>query len=72
MNYAEIKYCDIANGPGVRTSLFVSGCRHHCPGCFNESAWAFDAGQPWTEQTERQVIDSLRAPWIDGISLLGG
>ena len=46
MNYAEIKYCDVANGPGVRTSLFVSGCSHHCPGCFNEIAWDFNYGKP--------------------------
>ena len=47
MNYATIKYYDIANGPGVRTSVFVSGCRHHCPGCFNEVAWDFGYGQPF-------------------------
>ena len=51
MNYATIKNCDIANGPGVRVSLFVSGCTHHCKGCFNEMAWDFDYGQPFTEET---------------------
>mgnify|MGYP000871886008 CR=1 FL=1 len=59
MNYATIKYYDIANGPGVRTSVFVSGCRHHCPGCFNAVAWDFDYGQPFTEETEKQLLDML-------------
>lgn len=72
MNYANIKTCDIANGNGVRTSLFVSGCRHHCPGCFNAEAWSFLAGQPYTQQTRDMLLDSLRPGWIAGISLLGG
>ena len=72
MNYAAIKTNDIANGPGVRTSLFVSGCRHRCPGCFNSGAWSFDAGEPWTAETEQRVLDSLRPRWIAGLSLLGG
>ncbi len=72
MNYAEIKECDIANGAGVRTSLFVSGCRHGCPGCFNEVAWSFAAGKPFTREVEDHIIDSLRTPYVDGLSLLGG
>ena len=56
MNYAEIKTCDIANGPGVRVSLFVSGCTHHCKGCFNEIAWDFAYGKEFTEQTMDELI----------------
>ena len=56
MNYATIKDCDIANGPGVRVSLFVSGCTHHCPGCFNEVAWDFDYGEPFTQQTQDRIV----------------
>ena len=72
MNYATIKYCDIANGPGVRTSLFVSGCRLRCPGCFNEEAWDFEAGKPFDETTRKQVLDSLEPFYIEGITVLGG
>ena len=72
MNYAEIKYCDIANGPGVRTTLFVSGCRLHCPGCFNESAWSFAAGEPFTRQVEDKIIESMEPFYVDGLSVLGG
>ena len=72
MNYANIKYCDIANGPGVRTSLFVSGCTHRCEGCFNSEAWAFDAGQPFTDEVIGQIIASCEPGWITGLSLLGG
>lgn len=72
MNYAEIKKCDIANGVGVRTSLFVSGCRHCCLGCFNAVAWDFAAGEPFAPEVEERVIDSLRVPYVDGLSLLGG
>lgn len=72
MNYATIKNCDIANGPGVRVSLFVSGCTHHCPGCFNEVAWDFDYGQPFTQQTIDSVLDMLRPDYIRGLTLLGG
>ena len=72
MNYATIKNCDIANGPGVRVSLFVSGCTHKCPGCFNEVAWDFDYGQPFTEETIRSILDMLRPPYIKGLTLLGG
>lgn len=72
MNVAEIKTNDIANGEGVRTSLFVSGCRHHCPDCFNEIAWDFHYGKPWSEEVEREILDSIAPPWIAGLSLLGG
>lgn len=72
MNYATIKNCDIANGPGVRVSLFVSGCTHRCKGCFNEIAWDFDYGQPFTQQTIDQIIEMLKPAYINGITLLGG
>ncbi len=72
MNYATIKNCDIANGPGVRVSLFVSGCTHRCPGCFNAVAWDFDYGQPFTEETIRTILDMLRPSYIKGLTLLGG
>lgn len=72
MNYATIKNCDIANGPGVRVSLFVSGCTHRCPGCFNEVAWDFDYGQPFTEETIASILEMLRPSYIKGLTLLGG
>ena len=72
MNYAEIKNCDIANGPGVRVSLFVSGCTHRCKGCFNEIAWDFDYGQPFTEETEGKLLAMLKPDYIKGLTLLGG
>ena len=72
MNYATIKNCDIANGPGVRVSLFVSGCNHHCKGCFNEVAWDFDYGQPFTQETIDQILDLLAPRYIKGLTLLGG
>ena len=72
MNYAAIKNCDIANGPGVRVSLFVSGCTHRCPGCFNEIAWDFGYGQPFTQETVDSIIDMLRPSYIRGLTLLGG
>ena len=72
MNYATIKYYDIANGPGVRTSVFVSGCRHHCPGCFNAIAWNFDYGHPFDKATRNQVFASCQPDYIAGLSLLGG
>ena len=72
MNYATIKNCDIANGPGVRVSLFVSGCTHRCPGCFNEVAWDFDYGQPFTEETIQAILEMLRPSYIKGLTLLGG
>lgn len=72
MNYAEIKNCDIANGPGVRVSLFVSGCTHRCKGCFNQIAWDFDYGTPFTEQTVDDILQMLRPDYIAGLTLLGG
>ncbi len=72
MNYATIKYNDIANGLGVRTSLFVSGCTHRCKGCFNSEAWDFNYGKPFTTEVENQIINSLNSDFIDGLSLLGG
>ena len=72
MNYAAIKNCDIANGPGVRVSLFVSGCTHRCPGCFNEVAWDFDYGQPFTEEIMNSIVEMLRPSYIRGLTLLGG
>lgn len=72
MNYAEIKECDIANGVGVRTALFVSGCRHHCAGCFNAEAWDFSAGRPFTTATEDRILASLRPEYVNGLSILGG
>ena len=59
MNYAPIKYCDIANGEGVRTSLFVSGCRRHCPNCFNAVAWDFGYGAPFTKEVRNEILESL-------------
>ena len=72
MNYATIKNCDIANGPGVRVSLFVSGCTHHCKGCFNEVAWDFDYGQPFTQETIDLILEMLKPAYIKGLTLLGG
>ena len=72
MNYGGIKAVDIANGPGVRVSLFVSGCRNHCPGCFQPETWDFDFGQPFTKKTEEEVMKALRPAWIQGLTLLGG
>lgn len=72
MNYSEIKYFDIANGEGVRTSLFVSGCRHSCPGCFNPDQWDFTAGDPFSTEVQDEIIESLKPDYIDGLTLLGG
>ncbi len=72
MNYGTIKNCDVANGPGVRISLFVSGCRHHCKGCFNAETWDFQYGQPYTEETEKEILALLKPSYIEGFSLLGG
>lgn len=72
MNYADIKIADVANGLGVRVSLFVSGCNHHCKGCFNEDAWNFNYGKEFTEETIEEIIKDLDNPYISGLSLLGG
>ena len=72
MNYGAIKKCDIANGVGVRTVLFVSGCTHHCKGCFHPETWNFDYGEKYTKETEDEIIESLRPDYVDGITLLGG
>lgn len=72
MNYCGIKKIDIADGPGVRVSLFVSGCRNHCPGCFQPEAWDFYYGEPFTKKTEDEIVEALRPSWIQGFSILGG
>lgn len=72
MNYGEIKKCDIANGEGVRVSLFVSGCTHHCKGCFNAQTWNFSYGEPFTKETENYIIDLMKSSYITGFSVLGG
>ena len=72
MNYGEIKNFDIANGEGVRVSLFVSGCTHHCKNCFNKETWSFDYGEPFTGEVEDKIIAELAPSYINGLSLLGG
>ena len=72
MHYGEIKNCDIANGPGVRVSLFVSGCRNHCKDCFQPETWDFCYGRPFTEETEREIYAELAPSYIQGLTLLGG
>ena len=72
MNYAEIKNYDIANGLGVRVSLFVSGCTHHCKGCFNPMTWDFSYGKPFTEAVQDELLEMLSPAYIDGLTLLGG
>jgi anaerobic ribonucleoside-triphosphate reductase activating protein len=72
MNYADIKNYDIANGPGVRVSIFVSGCTHHCKGCFNKEAWDFNYGNIFDENRENEVLKALEPHYIKGLSLLGG
>lgn len=72
MNYAGIKYCDIANGTGCRTVLFVSGCRNACKGCFQPQTWDFGYGEPFDETVQKEVLDSLAPDYITGITLLGG
>lgn len=72
MHYAEIKNCDIANGTGVRVSLFVSGCTHHCKNCFNAVAWDFEYGQPFTTEVEEKIFSMLAPTHIAGLTLLGG
>ena len=72
MNYGKIKPFDIADGPGVRVSLFVSGCRHHCKGCFQPETWNFDYGEEFTEETLNTIIDLLSDPLKQGLTVLGG
>ena len=72
MNFATIKKRDIADGPGVRVSLFVSGCTHRCEGCFNEIAWDFNYGEPFTKQVEDELLEALAPDYIQGLTLLGG
>lgn len=72
MNYATIKPFDVANGPGVRVSLFVSGCTHRCKGCFNEEAWDFGYGEKFTQKQEEKILEALKPDYIKGFSLLGG
>ena len=72
MYYSVIKPVDIADGVGVRVTLFVSGCTHHCKGCFQPQTWAFDYGQPYTQQTEDEILSLLQPPYIRGLTLLGG
>ncbi len=72
MNYCNIKNCDIADGPGVRVTLFVSGCTNHCKGCFQPETWDFDYGEPFTEETEETIMKLLEPHYIAGLTLLGG
>ena len=72
MHYGAIKKTDIANGEGVRVSLFVSGCRNRCTGCFNQMTWDFHYGEPFTEQTEAELLDALAPDYIAGLTVLGG
>ena len=72
MNYGEIKRTDIANGEGVRVSLFVSGCTHHCQGCFNKETWDFAYGKEFTKETEEELLRALSPSYIAGLTLLGG
>lgn len=72
MNYATIKPVDVANGPGVRVSLFVSGCEHHCRDCFNQEAWDFGYGEPFTDEVQERILKMLEPGHIAGLTLLGG
>ena len=72
MHYCNIKPCDIADGPGVRVTLFVSGCRNHCKNCFQPETWAFDYGEPFTEAVEDKLLQALSPAYIQGLTLLGG
>ena len=72
MNYADIKQYDVANGPGVRVSVFVSGCTHYCKGCFNEEAWDFNYGQPFTEETIATILRYMQPSYVKGLTVLGG
>lgn len=72
MYYSIIKNCDIANGPGVRVTLFVSGCTHHCQGCFNQETWDFQYGEPFTQETADRILSMLSPDYVEGLTLLGG
>lgn len=72
MNYSQLIACDTANGEGIRTSLFVSGCTNHCPGCFNQEAQDFNYGELYTQDTENILLDCIKQPYISGLSILGG
>ncbi len=72
MNYATIKKYDVANGPGVRVSLFVSGCTHHCPGCFNPETWDFNFGKPFDSEVMNEILEAMQPSYIRGFTLLGG
>ena len=72
MHYAKIKRFDIANGVGIRTSVFVSGCSNKCKGCFNQELWDKNYGQEFTDETIKEILDSIDKPYIDGLSILGG
>ncbi len=72
MNYADIKQYDVANGPGIRVSVFVSGCTHYCKGCFNKEAWDFNYGQPFTEETIQRVLEYMEPSYVKGLTVLGG
>lgn len=72
MNYGNIKTCDIANGEGVRTTLFVSGCSHHCPGCFQPETWDFSYGEPFTDAVAARIVESMKPHYVKGLTILGG
>lgn len=72
MHYCELKFDDIANGPGIRVTLYVSGCTHRCKNCFNEVSWDFMAGEPFTEETIDKIINAMNSPYVQGLTLLGG
>lgn len=72
MHFGSLKTCDIANGTGIRTVLFVSGCTHHCKGCFQPQTWDFSYGEEYTKDTEDEIIESLKPSYVHGLTLLGG
>lgn len=72
MYYAKMRRYDVANGPGIRATLFVSGCKHNCPGCFNQEAQSFRYGQAWSQQDEETFVELAKDPYIQGITILGG
>lgn len=72
MRYGQIRQYDVANGPGIRTSIFVTGCRHHCPDCFNLDYQDFQAGDPWTDQETRTLVSYLQDDLVQGLTILGG